>query len=107
MAMYKQGGTPLGLAVRMFPTPYGLSANKGQGDGEFGKAIRNWATPTSHPRTHSPRKVDHGVQLANQVGGTLNPPWVEWLMGWPIGWTDLEPLEMDKFRLWLQQHGGY
>ena len=23
-------------------------------------------------------------------GGRLNPQWVEWLMGWPIGWTDLE-----------------
>lgn len=22
--------------------------------------------------------------------GPLNPPWVEWLMGYPIGWTDLE-----------------
>ena len=19
----------------------------------------------------------------------LNPDWVEWLMGWPVGWTDL------------------
>lgn len=50
-----------------------------------------WATPTSHPRTHTPRQVDHGAQLANQVGGTLNPTWVEWLMGFPLGWTDLEP----------------
>jgi hypothetical protein len=25
--------------------------------------------------------------------GTLNADWVEWLMGWPIGWTKLEPLE--------------
>lgn len=22
-------------------------------------------------------------------GGKLNPDWVEWLMGWPIGWTDI------------------
>ena len=22
-------------------------------------------------------------------GGQLNPMWVEWLMGFPIGWTDL------------------
>ena len=22
--------------------------------------------------------------------GQLNPDWVEWLMAWPIGWTDLE-----------------
>jgi hypothetical protein len=24
------------------------------------------------------------------IGGKLNPQWVEWLMGFPIGWTDLE-----------------
>ena len=23
------------------------------------------------------------------AGGSLNPPWVEWLMGFPIGWTDI------------------
>lgn len=34
------------------------------------------------------------------VGGKLNPPWVEWLMGWPIGWTDLKPLGMDRFQKW-------
>ena len=22
--------------------------------------------------------------------GQLNPMWVEWLMGFPLGWTDLE-----------------
>ena len=36
--------------------------------------------------------------------GQLNPLWVEWLMGWPIGWTDLKPLETDKFQQWQQQH---
>jgi hypothetical protein len=40
-------------------------------------------------------------------GGQLNPPWVEWLMGWPVGWTDLKPLETDKFQSWQQQHGGF
>jgi hypothetical protein len=36
------------------------------------------------------------------TGGSLNPQWVEWLMGWPLGWTDLQPLETDKFRnAWL------
>ena len=30
-------------------------------------ACRPWATPTSHVRSHTPRKVDHGIQLANQV----------------------------------------
>ena len=39
-------------------------------------------------------------------GGALNPDWIEWLMGWPIGWTALEPLDRVKFRQWLQQFGG-
>ena len=35
----------------------------------------------------------HGCQLNDLVGGSLNPQWVEWLMGFPDGWTDLEDLE--------------
>ena len=48
---------------------------------------------------------EEGVKIFN--GGTLNPTWVEWLMGWPIGWTDLKPLEMVRFQSWLQQHGEF
>lgn len=40
-------------------------------------------------------------------GGKLNPTWVEWLMGWPPGWTDLKPLVTDKFPCVPQQHGDY
>ena len=25
--------------------------------------------------------------------GQLNPDWVEWLMGWPVGWTDADLAE--------------
>ena len=41
------------------------------------------------------------------TGGALNPTWVEWIMGWPLGWTGLEPLAMDRFRRWLNSHGSY
>lgn len=34
-----------------------------------------------------------------------NPEWTEWLMGWPIGWTDLKPLVMGRFQRWLRLHG--
>jgi len=52
----------------------------------------------------------HGVMLIaflgernpQLVGNWLNPTFAERLMGWPIGWTDLRPLEMDKFRRWLE-----
>jgi hypothetical protein len=30
---------------------------------------------------------------------------VEYMMGWPLAWTDLKPLEMDKFHCVQQQHG--
>lgn len=39
--------------------------------------------------------------------GQLNPQWVEWFMGWPIGWTELKPLAMDKFREWQLQHSPF
>jgi len=40
-------------------------------------------------------------------GGPMNPEWVEWLMGWPIGMTALQPLETDKFQQWLSSHGKH
>ena len=32
--------------------------------------------------------------------GTLNPDWVEWLMGWPIGWTSLDSINIDHKGWW-------
>jgi hypothetical protein len=58
-----------------------------------------WPTPTvcgNYNRKGASKTSGDG--LATAVGGTLNPAWVEWLMGWPIGWTELEPLAMDKCR---------
>jgi hypothetical protein len=31
-------------------------------------------------------------------GGKLNPAWVEWLMGFPIGWSELEGSATPKCR---------
>ena len=39
------------------------------------------------------------------VFGTPTPNNQEFLMGWPLGWTDLQPLGMDKFQQWLRSHG--
>ncbi len=35
------------------------------------------------------------------------PEFHEWMMGIPRGWTDLKPLEICRFRQWLEQHGTY
>ena len=71
-------------------------------NGLLGREVHLWGTPNSHPRTFTPRQQtrpnDEKYQLANQVGGSLNPAWVEWLMGFPPGWTDLKPSEMPSSR---------
>jgi hypothetical protein len=36
-----------------------------------------------------------------------HPTFSEGLMLWPVGWTDLKPLETDKFQQWRQQHFNY
>jgi hypothetical protein len=48
--------------------------------------------------------IEEARQMGAGNGGKLNPTWVEWLMGWPLGWTDLKPLETDKSLCVPQQH---
>ena len=101
---YQQGGTSLSMAVKTWPTPRvsdtegGIVKNVEMKDGAFSRVNKDG--------------VRWGVKLKDAVshtesGGQLNPMWVEWLMGWPIGWTDLKPLAMDKFQEWLKLHGKY
>ena len=40
-----------------------------------------------------------------ETGGKLNPEWVEWLMGWPIGFSGCRRLEMGKYQQWSCLHG--
>jgi len=51
----------------------------------------------------------NGRRIAKENGTwiphSINPNLYEWLMGWPLGWTDLKPLEMDKFPCVQQQLG--
>lgn len=116
---YAQGGSSLGFAVRNWPTPTVTGnhnrkgASKNSGDG-LATAVKTWPTPTSSMLTvgdmEQARHAGNGktrptYQMANQSGGTLSPMWVEWLMGWPVGWTDCDALVMDKFRQWFDSHG--
>jgi len=78
--------------------------------GLVGDVMRNWPTPTCRDwksGTGAQERPGHALPLSSAIGGQLNPLWVEWLIGWPIGWTDLKPLGMDKFRSWQQQHSGF
>jgi len=43
-------------------------------------------------------RLDHAVMAMD--GGSLNPTWVEWLMGWPLQWTSLEPMPSALWVAW-------
>jgi len=74
--------------------------------------VRRWPTPAARDHRSGKRKTSHATwsQLNDEVGGLLNPDWEEWLMGWPIGWSALKPLETDRslsaqqlpFYYWLE-----
>lgn len=72
-------------------------------------AYKGWSP--NHTRADTNDRLDYTVERESFAPGQptppmrLNPEWVEWLMGWPIGHTALKPLEMDKFHEWRQQHG--
>lgn len=57
-----------------------------------------WPTPDASMRGARINQNGHCYTLQDAVGsGKLNPQWVEWLMGYQIGWTELEPWAMQWF----------
>lgn len=78
----------LKAAVRHFPTPMGSIADGGRPNGlRGGKGSEHRPGMWMHP--------------GHEEYGELNPMWVEWLMGWPLGWTSLDPLPLVEFYAWL------
>lgn len=73
-------------------------------------AYKGWSP--KHNRASTDDRLDYTVEREAFNPGQqtppmrLNPAWVEWLMGWPIGHTELKPLVTDKFQEWQQQHGA-
>jgi hypothetical protein len=84
-----------------------VTPRKGREGGTLIEAIsrRMYPTPVENDTGHrKTRYAQGGTALSTSVGGQLNPEWVEWLMGWPIGHTALEPLATAKYQEWLRQH---
>jgi len=115
---FAEGRTPSPAEfVKKWPTPISQDAKHSgyaqSGPGKADKlsyAVVRWPTPTAHNSKEGAYPAEftrNTPTLSAQAGGTLNPTWVEWLMGWPLGWTDLKPLAMDKYQQWQQQHGGF
>ena len=112
---------------RYWPTPTVCGnnnrkgASKTSGDGlATAVAQRTYPTVTAtahkgwspnHNRADTDDRLDYTIEReAFQPGQQtppkrLNPDWTEWLMGWPIGHTDLKPSATGRFQEFVQQHG--
>ena len=101
---------------QMFPTPTTIDAGSGRFNTSIGGTPRPslalmarknlWPTPTAHnaKETGAPSQLERKtVQLGDLVGGSLNPQFVEWLMGFPIGFTDSKGWATPKSRSKPQQ----
>ena len=78
------------------PTANDTKANDHYGNGslKLSGAVAQWRTPMASDWKNRGsmtyrRETGRQIQLQAQVGGKLNPQWVEWLMGYQIGWTAL------------------
>lgn len=106
----KNGGEPhsidLATSVKMWPTPVKSDfKRRGPNSKQQGlpEVVKMWPTPNasdhrdrgnlSNPCIQN--RIEKGKQLelsmvVSDQSGQLNPDWVEALMGFPIGWTNLE-----------------
>ena len=72
------------------------------------KQVKMWPTPTAHlgkegaypaeytRKTPSLTAAAMESEMKPHSSGYLNPDWVEWLMGVPTGWTDLDFWETES-----------
>jgi hypothetical protein len=130
---YSQGGMPLSMAVKMFPTPTAgcveggeqssrvemtekggfILRKKNKPENTFGAKLSDAMLylenmyPTPMARDHkdinfnttwklgnkSQNTMARQVLKDNKPGGKLNPNFVEFLMGYPMNWTKIDPTE--------------
>jgi hypothetical protein len=109
-SIHGQGGMDLQTKVQMFPTPLvtdavGGSTNRSPGSKNVRPSLARMATGNKWPTPiardwrsgkSSQQTLDKNsrplreIAAQGQESGQLNPEFVEWLMGLPLGWTDLE-----------------
>ena len=108
-----------GSLLQMWPTPQHRDWKSGQAErytnkkhsNDLNDAVRMWPTPRasehkdtgpvgskSHTHMLEKKYLCAEVKDPHQPSGQLNPTWVEWLMGFPTGHTELKPLEMPSSR---------
>ena len=104
----RAGGLNLRTAAATWPTPVASDWRSGMTSeataSKNSRPLREqviWRSPNTVDAKGGTRKPG----LCHQAGGALNPEWVEWLMGWPIGHTELKHWATAKSRCKPRLHG--
>ena len=82
-----------GTLPRLWPTP---AARDWKGANGYETSLKKQA----QGRRAQMGQLPNAVQMAEgkAIRGTLNPAWVEWLMGFPLDWTDSKHWETRSYR---------
>lgn len=64
-------------------------------------AVKMWPTPNARDHKDSGPNTNYAAlaaksKLAGTVGGSLNPQFVSWLMGYPLDWCDMPDESLPK-----------
>jgi hypothetical protein len=98
----RNGGMNIQTAVAIWPTPTGRDWKDGSAQSCKNVPVNGLLGRMVHYPTLGGTRPNDADQvsgrLANEIGGALNPVWVEWLMGFPLAWTDCGPSAMRSFR---------
>ena len=113
-AMNPRNGLP--AFVMKWPTPTAIGAGSGRVNRSLSPnaaerptlaTLVRLPTPTvNDSKNNAPpsQAASSSPPLNSMVGGKLNPQFVEWMMGWPLNWTSMEPLPRDTWAAWLRAH---
>ncbi|RNB56639.1 hypothetical protein EDM54_23760 [Brevibacillus borstelensis] len=105
-------------AVKLWPTPRASDGEHGgpnqrdsKGNYALSGAVHHtslWPTPAAQDAKNAtlpPSQIDRdtvpGAVMRQGQKGQLNPDWVECLMGFPIGWTDIDRDETESH--WIEE----
>jgi hypothetical protein len=124
-----QSGRSLGCMAKtgMWPTPTSCDYKDGTAkscenvpvNGLLGRAVHypttracEWKANAYQGNKDKPRLTLTGVARqessgrTDAAGGKLAPAFVEWLMVFPIGWSDCARSATRRFRQWLRRHSA-
>ena len=101
---YVRGNHTLSLAAKLWPTATASDSRAGGARNTDGSKAHQGTSLSDAVLTGSSSSGRRGRASAPGGPMVLNPQFVEWLMGFPIGWTDCAPWATESFLAWRRRH---